>query len=106
MEDGIGQLKTDFGLSRMPCSDLNANAVWIAIGILAFTIFALFKSLVLGGDWVVKKAKAVRFHILNVPGKLVRHARELILKLGCSPEFLEFMRDRRLRCRKLTWEYR
>ena len=105
MEDGIGQLKVDFGLSRMPCSDLSANAVWIAIGILAFTIFALFKSLVLGGEWAVKKAKAVRYHILNVPGKLVRHAREFVLKLGCSAEFLEFMRERRLRCRRLASEY-
>jgi hypothetical protein len=57
MEDGIGQLKGDFGLSAMPCSDIDANAVWIAIGILAFTLFVLFKLLVLGGDWVVRKVR-------------------------------------------------
>ena len=105
MEDGIGQLKQDFGLSAMPCADVKANAVWVAIGILTFSIFALFKVLALGGDWVVKKAKAVRFHVLNVPGKLVRHARTITLKLGCSAEFLQFLDDCRRRCRGLTSEF-
>jgi len=58
----------------MPCSKFEPNAVWVAIRILAFTVFALFK-VALGGDWVVAKAKTVRFHILNIPGRLVRHAR-------------------------------
>ena len=43
-----------------------SDAVWTAIGILTFSIFALLKVLVLGGDWVVKKAKAVRFRVLDV----------------------------------------
>jgi hypothetical protein len=100
MEDGIGQLKGDFGLDAAPCSKFAANDLWIAIGILAFTLFVLFK-MALGGDWVFRKAKAVRFGILNIPGKLVYHARELVLKLGCSAGFLAFLEDRRLRCRSL-----
>lgn len=101
MEDAIGQMKGDFGLSAMPCSKFEANAVWVAIGILAFTFFALFK-LALGGDWVVRKAKAFRFHILNIPGRLVRHARYVVLELCCSAEFLTFFRDCRKRCRSLV----
>jgi hypothetical protein len=104
VEDGIGQLKGDFGLSSMPCSAFEPNAVWIAIGILAFTIFALFK-VALGGDWVVAKAKTVRFHILNIPGKLVRHARYVVLQLACSAEFLALFRDSRTRCRSLVSQF-
>ena len=104
MEDGIGQLKGDFGLSSMPCSAFEPNAVWVAIGILAFTFFALFKQ-ALGGDWVVRKAKALRFHILNMPGKLVRHARYVVLELRCSAEFLAFFRDSRRRCRSLVPQF-
>lgn len=104
VEDGIGQLKGGFGLSSMPCSAFEPNAVWVAIGILAFTIFALFK-VALGGDWVVAKAKTVRFHILNIPGKLVRHARYVVLQLGCSAEFLAFFRDSRTRCRSLVSQF-
>jgi hypothetical protein len=101
MEDGIGQLKGDFGLSAMPCSKFEANAVWVAIGILAFTFFAFFK-LALGGDWVIRKAKTLRFHILNIPGRVVRHARYVVLELCCSAEFLTFFRDCRTRCRSLV----
>ncbi len=104
MEDGIGQLKGDFGLSSMPSSAFEPNAVWVAIGILAFTIFALFKQ-ALGGDWVAAKAKTVRFHVLNVPGRSVRHARYLVLQLGCSAEFLTFFRDSRKRCRSLVSQF-
>ena len=104
IEDGIGQLKQDFGLSSMPCSDTKANAVWIAIGMLAFTLFVLLKSLVLGGGWVVRKAKTVRQHFVSVPGKLVRHARQVTLKLRCSPEFVRFLDQRRKRCRELAAE--
>jgi hypothetical protein len=101
MEDGIGQLKGDFGLSSMPCSSFAANDVWTAIGILSFTIFALF-TMALGEGWSAKKLKTVRFHILNVPGKLVYHARELVLKLACSSGFLEFFRESRRRCQSLA----
>jgi hypothetical protein len=105
MEDGIGQLKTDFGLSAMPCTDMKANAVWIAIGILAFTLFVLFKLLVLGGDWVVRKAKTVRFHIFDIPGRLVRHARELRLDLRCSRALFDFLCEARRRCQRLVFEF-
>lgn len=104
MEDGIGQLKGAFGLASMPCSSLQANAVWTAIGLLVFAFFALFK-LRLGDGWAVRKFKTVQFHILNVPGKLVYHGRDLILKLGCSEEFLRFFRDARKRCRSLVQQF-
>jgi len=105
MEDGIGQLKQDFGLSAMPCSDMKANAVWTAIGILAFTIFAMFKSLVLGADWVVRKAKKVRFHIFDIPGRLVRHAGELRLNLCCSKTLFRLLCKARRRCQRLVFEF-
>lgn len=104
MEDGIGQLKGDFGLASMPCSAFEANAAWTGIGLLAFTFFALFK-LTLGEGWTVKKFKAVQFQVLNVPGKLVYHARELVLKLCCSETFLALFEDSRRRCRTLVSQF-
>jgi len=105
MEDAIGQMKCDFGLSAMPCSDIKANAVWVAIGILAFTLFTIFKSLVLGADWVFRKAKAVRFHIFDIPGRLVRHAGELVLNLGCARPLFDFLCEARRRCRRLVFGF-
>lgn len=103
-EDGIGQLKCSFGLASMPCSDFQANAVWVGIGLLSFTFFALFK-LALGEGWAVRKLKTVQFHMLNVPGRLVSHAGEVVLKLSCSKEFLAFFADSHRRCRTLLTQF-
>ena len=38
-----------------------ANAAWWAISVLAFNLNSAMKRLVLGGQWVAKRLKAVRF---------------------------------------------
>ena len=38
--------------------------------------------LVLGGEWVSRRLKAVRFGIINLAGRVVRHARKLIIRLA------------------------
>ena len=56
-------------------------------------------------DWVAAEAKTVRFLVLNVPSKLVYHARELMLKIGCSAEFFRFFRASRKRCQSLVLQF-
>jgi hypothetical protein len=38
--------------------------------------------LVLGPEWHGKRLKAVRFGLINLPGRLVAHARTLFLRLS------------------------
>jgi hypothetical protein len=37
------------------------------------------KRLVLGGDWAARRMKALRFHLIALPGRVVWHARRLIV---------------------------
>ena len=58
-----------------------ANAVWWALVVLAFNVMSAARQLLLDPGWVSRRMKAVRFALLQIPGRLVRHARRLTLRL-------------------------
>ena len=75
-------LKEDLAGGRLPSGKFGANAAWWAIVVLAFNLNSAMKRLVLGGEWVSRRLKAVRFGIINLAGRVVRHARKLIIRLA------------------------
>ena len=89
-------LKDDLAGGRLPSGLFGANAAWWAIAVLAFNLNSAMKRLVLGGQWVSKRLKAVRFALLFLPGRVVRHARRLIVRLaGGHPSYEVLLRARR-----------
>ena len=58
-----------------------ANAAWWAIGVLAFNLNSAVNRLALGNRWVTKRLKAVRFALINLAGRVVCHARKLLIRL-------------------------
>jgi hypothetical protein len=48
----------------------------------AYNLNTAMKSPVLQGSWVVRRMKAIRFHLINLPGRVMDHARELSLRLA------------------------
>ncbi len=77
-------MKEDLAGGRLPSKHFGANAAWWGAMILALNLNMLMKRLVLGDDWVPKRMKAVRYWIINLPGRLVRHARQLTLRLSAG----------------------
>ncbi len=57
----------------------------------AHNLNALMKHRVLGGDWAARRMKAMRFHLIALPGRVVRHARRLIVRLSAGA--LDLIRD-------------
>jgi hypothetical protein len=43
---------------------------------------ALIKRLAFGPSWMATRMKAMRFHLINLPGRVARHARRLIIRLN------------------------
>ena len=79
----------------MPSRLFGANAAWWAIAVLAFNLNSAMKRLVLGREWVSRRLKAVRFTLIALPGRVVRHARRLILRLARGhPSFELLLRAR------------
>jgi hypothetical protein len=56
--------------------------------ILAHNLNTAMKRLVLGKDWLTKRMKALRFRLIGLPGRVVSHARKLIISPGAGAEAL------------------
>ena len=103
-EEVHGVLKSDLAGGRLPSGLFGANAAWWAIAVLAFNLNSAMKRLVLGGQWVGKRLKAVRFALIALPGRVVRHARRLIIRLARGHPSYELLLRARLRILALAAE--
>lgn len=90
-EEAHAAMKTDLAGGRMPCGRFGANAAWWTIMILAHTLNALMKRLVLGPAWVARRLKALRLALINLPGRVVRHGRRLIVKITAAGDTLAWL---------------
>jgi hypothetical protein len=80
-------MKSDLAGGQMPSGLFGANAAWWAIMILAHNLNVAMKRLVLGPAWVAKRMKALRFALISLPGRVVHHARRLIVRLSAAGEY-------------------
>ena len=76
-EEAHAAMKDDLAGGRLPSGLFGANAAWWAIMVLAHNLNAMMKRQVLGGDWGARRMKAMRFHLIALPGRVVHHARRL-----------------------------
>lgn len=95
-------LKEDFGGGKMPSSEFGANAAWWAIAVLAANLSAVMSRIVLGGEWIGRRMKAIRFLIINVPGRVIEKARQLCLRLARGHPTLELLVGMRRRIGELS----
>ena len=83
-EKMIGELKHHYGLDHLPCGQFSANSLYFTIGILAFTLVQLLKRHYFGPEWKKKSVRSLRYYWLNIPSRLVSHARSMIAKVAIS----------------------
>lgn len=95
-------LKEDFAGGVMPSGEFGANAAWWAIAVLAMNIAAAMQRIILGGVWAGRRMKAIRFLLMNVPGRVVAKARQLILRISREHPSLLLLQRARERIRELA----
>ena len=78
-------MKDDLAGGRLPSGKLGAHAAWWGIMVLALNLHSAFKPLALGGDWVHRRMKAVRFGLLHVAARVVVRARQLFVRAQARP---------------------
>lgn len=100
-EEAHSIMKEDLAGGRLPSADFGANAAWWGIMILAFNLNAAMKQLALGGSWVTKRMKALRFSLISLPGRVMSHARELVIRLAKDHPSLKILLDARQRIMEL-----
>jgi hypothetical protein len=75
-------MKHDLAGGTLPSGLFGVNAAWWQMMILSHNIHSAMKMLGLGESWLNRRMKAVRFGFIEVVGRIVGHARKLILKLS------------------------
>ena len=80
-EEAHSIMKSDLAGGQMPSADFGVNAAWWQVMLLAFNLNAAMKSLVLRESW---RMKALRFTLIHLPGRVIRHARGLIIRLTAA----------------------
>jgi hypothetical protein len=79
-ENRIKELKLDFGGDTLPCSDVNANALYFLITALSYNLFALMRQL-LPETLAHHRAVTVRWRLYAMAAKVVKTGRQWYVKL-------------------------
>ena len=88
-------MKEDLAGGKLPSNDFGENAAWWWMMILALNLNAIMKKLVLGRAWKPKRMKAIRYWLINVPGRIVTRSRSLIIRLTSRHPSLELLIEAR-----------
>jgi Transposase DDE domain group 1 len=103
VENNFKELKHGFGMDWMPCGETQANAVFFRIGVLAYNLFQAMKLLILPVWWRKATIATVRWKLYQVAGKLVHHARRLVLKLAAPLDKINLFRQVSGKCCQLGY---
>ena len=101
-EEAHDIMKRDLAGGTLPSGLFGANAAWWQMMLLALNIHSALKRLALGAAWVSRRMKAVRFGLIDVVGRLVRHARRLTVRLAGDRDTVGRIIDARKRIYALS----
>jgi hypothetical protein len=96
------ELKIGLGMERMPCGQTHANAVFFRIGVIAYNLFIGFKRLACPESWAKHTIATFRWKMVQVAGRIVKHAGETVLKLRVDLEKLELFKGIRRKSFELS----
>ncbi len=77
-------LKNELGAGVLPCGRFGANAAWLRMAAITHNVLTALKRLALPAELLGARPKRLRFLFLNAPGRLVQHARKLVLRIGLA----------------------
>ncbi len=95
VEKVVDVLKNDLAGGTMPCKRLLANAAWFRLNVLAYNVLAVMKRQSLPLAWWSMRLKALRFHLLNIAGRIITHGRKIYLKIANGHPSLSIYQEAR-----------
>ena len=73
-------LKSDLAGGSLPSNKFGANAAWWSVAVLAHNLHALLEKLAMPKGLVGSRFKRLRYHLINVPARVVTHARGCVVR--------------------------
>jgi hypothetical protein len=85
-------LKNDLGAGVLPSKYFGANAAWLRLAVISHNVLTALKRLALPAELLTARPKRLRFLLFYMPGRLVNHARSLLLRLAAVREWIGIYR--------------
>jgi hypothetical protein len=90
-------LKNELAAGVLPCKYFGANAAWLRLAVITHNLLTAMKRLALPAELLTARPKRLRFLIFNTAGRVVHHARNLVLRLaGSAKQLAEWIEAFRL----------
>jgi len=89
MEKRIGELKHQLNLDKVPCGQFNANSLYFTIGVFVYNLLQMFKLLGLPEEYHTKSVRTLRYQLLKLAGKVIFHARYLVVQISAPLKNIE-----------------
>ena len=97
-------MKEDLAGGKLPSGDFGENAAWWSIMVLAHNLNTALKNLILKDSWVMKRMKAIRFHFITLPGRVMERSRQLFIRITGDHPSLGLLLAARQRITRLGHE--
>lgn len=81
-------LKNELAAGVLPSKYFGANAAWLRLAALAHNVLTALKRLALPPEWLSARPKRLRFLFLHTAGRVISHARKIVLRLSAGRERL------------------
>ena len=88
MENLIKELKIGIGMEHMPCGKFEANAMYFGIGVITYNLMVAQKYFVIKEGYENKTIQTLRWKLIQVPARLIKTSRYIILKIETVVETL------------------
>jgi len=102
-EEAHSIMKEDLAGGKLPSSDFGENAAWWWIMILALNLNSAMKQLVLTVSWAAKRMKALRFSLISLPGRIIKKAGQLVIRIAHGHPSLGVLLEARRRIMELGY---
>jgi len=103
-EEAQSVMKEDLAGGKLPSGDFGENAAWWSIMVLAHNLNTALKNLILKDSWVMKRMKAIRFHFITLPGRVMERSRQLFIRITGDHPSLGLLLAARQRITRLGHE--
>ncbi len=77
------------GGGSTPCGRFGASAAWLRLAVLTHNVLTALKRLALPPELLTARPKRLRFLIFQTPGRIIHHARRVLLRLAAIKERIE-----------------
>ncbi len=75
-------LTNELAAEALPSQKFGANAAWVRLNVIAYNLLSALKRTALPEEFRTARPKRLRFVLFNTIGRIVRHARETLLRLS------------------------